>query len=63
MLNKGDIITLDTTLPTQFVENPILKIYNIHSAITVKIDGEIVYTYGQDLYEAGKAVGYIIACT
>lgn len=58
LANRGDSFVLETTLPDRVIENPILVFFNVHSTILVELDGEEIYHYGQEFYEAGKLAGY-----
>ncbi len=58
VLNKGDILKMSTTLPTEQIDNPVFLAYTIHSDIEMLYNGEHLYEYGQDLYTEGKLLGY-----
>lgn len=58
MCNKGDAVTLETRLPESSIPNPILKCFSVHSAVSVQIDGEEIYSYGDELYRNGELLGY-----
>lgn len=59
MFEKGDVMTLTRQLPEDLdIPNPVLQLYSVHSAIDVYLDGEQIYTYGWDYYNAGKMLGY-----
>lgn len=54
--NKGDKIILTKVLPSELPLNPVLCVRTIHSDIAIYIDGEEIYAYGQDDYDAGRYV-------
>ncbi len=58
LANRGDELTLETTLPQRVVSNPVFIFYSVHSTVLVELDGKEIYRYGQELYEQGKLVGY-----
>lgn len=55
--NIGDRVELTTTLPEQEMKRPVLQLWIFHSVIHVFVDGEQVYSYGEQLHAAGKMVG------
>lgn len=56
--SKGDTVVLTLTLPDQQISHPVLRFYSVHSAITVQLNGKVLYTYGQDLLEENKILGF-----
>lgn len=58
LTNRGDVIVMTNSLPSEFMEHPVLRIYNTYSDMKVCLDGEEIYRYGQEDYDAGKVVGY-----
>lgn len=58
LADRGDTFELETILPDRSIANPILVFFSVHSTITVELDGEEIYHYGQEFYEAGKLTGY-----
>lgn len=59
VLNKGDILKMTYLLPHDtLVENPVFLAYTIHSDIEMCYDGELIYDYGKDLYDADELLGY-----
>lgn len=59
LCNKGDELEYITTIPEDCdIEDAILAFYSIHSAFEVFLDGEKIYSYGMDLMEQGKLLGY-----
>lgn len=62
LADRGDTFELETTLPKHVVADPILVFFSVHSTLCVELDGEEIYRYGQELYEAGKLTGYGYQC-
>lgn len=59
MCNRGDVLTLRHIVPRyDIISLPTLKVYTTHSAIKVYLDDEVIYTYGQRLYDENKLLGY-----
>lgn len=59
MCNRGDVLTLRHIMPRyDNISLPTLNVYTIHSAIKVYLDDEVIYTYGQRLYDENKLLGY-----
>ena len=58
MFNKGDELSVTSTIPMGLPQHPVLKIYSIHSIVSVYIDDELIYQYGEEEYEKGKLVGF-----
>lgn len=59
MCNRGDVLTLRHIMPRyDNISLPTLEVYTIHSAIKVYLDDEVIYTYGQRLYDENKLLGY-----
>lgn len=59
MCNKGDILILETVLPERVdIVQPTLRFYSVHSAVTMFLDGERIYSYGRYEYNKGKMLGY-----
>ena len=58
LVGRGDTIVMEQNLPAERMNKPILRLYNIHSDMQVVINGEELYRYGQEAYDAGKVVGY-----
>lgn len=57
VIDEGDVVELTTTLPSiSGYADPCLSFYAIHSLIEVSIDNEVIYTFGQKDYEAGRTV-------
>lgn len=55
--STGDQVIMENVLPETDAENPILRIYEWYSAIEVELGGKTVYSWGHDLFEAGKSTG------
>ncbi len=62
LVNHGDEVVLETILPETIIANPILVFYSVHSTIWAGLDGEEIFSYGQDLYQEEKLVGYGYQC-
>lgn len=58
LANKGDVVYMETILPQYDIESPDLELFSIHSVVDVYLDGELIYTYGHELNDAGKVLGY-----
>lgn len=59
ILNKGDILKMKGEFPKQnVVNNPILRIYTIHSDIEVRYNNRVIYEYGKELREKNKMLGF-----
>lgn len=62
LADRGDEFVLETKMPERVIDNPILVFFSVHAVITAEIDGQEIYRYGQELYEAGKLIGYGYQC-
>lgn len=49
-----DTATLETALPEENIPGAALFFRTLQSAVEVELDGEIIYSYGQDLHEEGR---------
>ena len=59
MFNKGDVLVLTRKLNVRdLIQNPVLQCYSFHSAIEVYINDMKIYSYGIDLFNENKLVGY-----
>ncbi|MDD6401870.1 MAG: GGDEF domain-containing protein [Lachnospiraceae bacterium] len=58
LANKGDVVYMETILPQYDIESPDLELFSVHSVVDVYLDGELIYTYGHELNDAGKVLGY-----
>ncbi len=56
--NMEDDVTLTATLPDTDFNSPVLAFLSCHSVVSMYIDGDLVYSYGQDRHEKNKLVGY-----
>ena len=54
MASKGDIITITKTLDDYDIDPPTIHFRSILSTIEVYLDNELIYSFGQDYYKAGK---------
>lgn len=54
----GNLITMTTTLSDVVINNPVLRIYTIHSGVEVSLDHKIIYHYGIKDVAQRKLVGY-----
>lgn len=59
MCNRGDVLILRHIMSRyDNISLPTLNVYTIHSALKVYLDDEVIYTYGQRLYDENKLLGY-----
>lgn len=57
--NKGDVIQLTRVLDRKVrVQNPVLRMYSIHSVVEVYMNNAMIYGYGREDYKEGKLLGY-----
>ena len=57
LVNKDDTISITTTIPNlDGIVSPCLSFKSILSTVSVYLDGELIYSYGQDQYEKGLMV-------
>lgn len=57
-VNKGDKVIIETTLPNTWeYGEAVMCIHNRHTALTMYVDGELEYQYGQERVELNKATG------
>ncbi len=56
VIEKGDVVTMTTTLPEIEYSDPSLSFYAIHAIIEVYVDGELVYDFGKEAFENGQTV-------
>ncbi len=56
-LERGDVVVLERTLPDWAEGSELVSILVQYSAVDVYVDDVRIYSYGQDLYEAGQFVG------
>lgn len=55
--STNDTVVMENVLPETDAENPILRIYEWYSTIDVELGGRPVYSWGHDLFDAGRSVG------
>lgn len=59
IFNQGDELVVSKRLDSDIeVPLPVLKFYSIHSVVTVALDDEIIYCYGQQYFKTGELIGY-----
>lgn len=58
LTGRGDVVVMERKLASEVIDNPVLRLYNIHSDMQVVLEGEEIYSYGQEEYDTGKVVGY-----
>lgn len=57
-VDKGDKVIMKTDLPQKFLaSDPVLQLFSYHSSMNVYLDGEMIYSYGNELRENGKMTG------
>lgn len=57
--SKGDVIKMSCSIPgNKTINNPILRLYFIHSVVEVKYNDTIYYEYGKELKKENKLLGY-----
>ena len=57
--NKGDVVQLTRVLDRKVrVQNPVLRMYSIHSVVEVYMNNAMIYGYGREDYKEGKLLGY-----
>ncbi|MDD6072489.1 MAG: GGDEF domain-containing protein [Clostridiales bacterium] len=58
-VSKGDVIRMSCELPSEAdIENPVLRLYSIHSDIEVQYNDNVYYEYGKELRAENKLLGY-----
>lgn len=58
LTNRGDMVSLERTLPDYMVEGTVMQFYVTHATVEVRVDGELIYEYGHQLYEENRMLGY-----
>ena len=58
LANRGDVFTFESVIPSGLQKHPVFIFRTVHADITVMIDGNVVYSYGQQDTNEGKLVGY-----
>ncbi|WP_026508993.1 GGDEF domain-containing protein [Butyrivibrio sp. LC3010] len=53
---KGDSIIFSNTIPTEHVPSACLMFKSVLAVVTVSIDSEVIYTYGNEYLESGKMI-------
>ncbi len=56
-MERGETITFSTTLPDPLSDHAVLSLETSYYVVTIDIDGQQVYSYGEDIYEAGDYIG------
>ena len=56
LMNKGDVLTLTTTLPDMQIYPATVSFRTILSTVEVYLDGELIHTFGQDYAAKGKMI-------
>ena len=56
VVNSGDRIVLTRTLEDFGVDNPGVSIYTVHALFEAYLDDDLIYSYGQELYDIHKSV-------
>ena len=54
--SKGEVVTISNTIPRKLLISPTIMFKSSLSSVTVKIDGEEVYSFGLEYIEKGKFV-------
>lgn len=58
-LGKDETIKLTNTLTNvTLLNNPVLKLHSIHSYVELYFNGELIYSYGEDLSLTNQLLGY-----
>ena len=60
VMNKGDFVTITSTLPSDGITPATIEFRSILSTVDIKIDGQPYYSYGQELAEKGKMMPKIM---
>lgn len=59
MCNCGDTMTMELKLPDDnIISEALLTFYSVHSVVDMYLDDKLFYTYGHDLYDKNKMLGY-----
>ena len=53
---KGDIVTLNNTLPNERIPQACLMFRTILSVVSVSVDGKVLYTYGENYFEENRLI-------
>lgn len=58
-VSKGDVIKMSGVLPSEAdIDNPVLRLYSVHSDIEVRYNDNVYYEYGKELRTEHKLLGY-----
>ncbi len=58
-LDRGEVFTMTRAFTQEeCISSAVLCVYSMHSAVTVKVGNEVIYTFGHELYEKNKLLGY-----
>ncbi len=58
LTKRGDIVIYERTLPEKMVEGTVMQFYVTHATVDVRVDGELIYEYGKELYDENRMLGY-----
>ena len=58
LTNHGDTVVLERILPEHMVEGTVMQFYVTHATVVVEVDDQVIYEYGQQLYEENRMLGY-----
>lgn len=58
LTRRGDIVVFKRMLPDYMVEGTVMQFYVTHATVEVRVDGELIYEYGGQLYEENRMLGY-----
>lgn len=56
-LSTGDTFTIKKVLPNTKIDNPVVTFLVYHAVIDCYLDGNLIYSYGHDLYNKNLPVG------
>lgn len=57
-VGKNDEIIMEKAIPPVQIPNPVIRIYTFYSTVEMFANGKLEYSYGNDLFENDKTVGY-----
>ena len=58
LVNRGDVVVFENMLPEHMVEGTVMQFYVTHATVEVRVDDELIYEYGHQLYEENLLLGY-----
>lgn len=58
LVNRGDVVVFESTLPEHMVEGTVMQFYVTHATVEVRVDDELIYEYGHQLYRENRLLGY-----